>query len=429
MKYKLLPHQERVIEYANKFEYFIMNVAPGGGKSLITLHLADQMKMKLLVVLPTYLIENWKTEIAKFFDNKIVTVIRKEGQIYDLFDTDICLATYEKAEHFEKLFEWADFVAFEEGHYLKNMAAKRTQACHKLLYENSNKRMAILTGTPIKNRVRDFYSLLALCNYQPMYKKSHFLENYPEDISFAEKFSYRSESRISVFNATKGYMVEVPLIKYTGLRNVDELKIWMRPHYVKVVDTEFMKTEGYAFRDFHCGEPDDAELWEEFDISQDEINSVNPKVKVKAAMATSTFTVKYAMDLVESGIQKVVIYTDHVEPCEFIATKLKVPAITGKIKPEERVDIANKFAKDPSINYLVATIPSFSTGINQLVVSNNMILNDPCWDPGGLLQTIKRIDRIGQTKQCVIHRIMGTPQSEKIYEALFDKMETIKEAL
>ena len=423
-KYDLLPHQVRCVEYGLKNPYFICAVSPGLGKSLISLDLADRLKAKMLVVCPSYLILNWKREIQKFFgDTKQVSVVKNAKDVYPLWDTDICLASYEFANSYDLLFEWADLVVFEEGHYLKNIKAKRTEACHRLLYQYSNKRMIILTGTPIKNRVQEFYSLIALCNYNPRIKDPPFLKEFPEEISFAERYSFKSESRISIFSAKAKRMIEVPLIKFTGIQNIEELKGWLKGIYIRVRDTEFMKTDGFRYKDFICGKDGDEELYKSFLEFMEENQGIAPKLKVKSAMEKVPYTIKYVKDLLEE-VNQVVIYSDHVEPCQKIAEAFGVVGITGSMSVDQRMKIADQFFRK-EIRVIVATIGSFSTGINNLVVANNMVFNDPSWVVGDMEQAIKRIDRIGQTKKCIIHRVMGTVQDEKIYEALEEKRKVI----
>ena len=403
-------------------------MAPGSGKSFVSLEIADRLKLKMLVLCPSYLILNWKREIQKFFgDTKQVSVVRSHRDVYSLWDTDICLASYEFSNHYDKLFEWAEIVVFEEGHYLKNIKAKRTEACHRLLYQYSNKRMIILTGTPIKNRVQEFYSLITLCYYNPRLKDPEFLKQFPEDISFAERYSFKSESRISIFSAARKRMIEVPLIKFTGIQRIDELKEWLKGIYIRVKDTEFMKTEGFVYKDFICGETGDEELYESFLSFVEDNEGIAPKLKVESALKKVPYTIKYVKDLLEE-VDQVVVYSDHVEPCEKIAEAFGIPAITGAMSVDRRMEIADQFFRG-EIKVIAATIGSFSTGINNLVVANNMVLNDVCWTPGDLQQTIKRIDRIGQTKQCFVHRIMGTPQDEKIYQALEEKRLTIEKII
>ncbi len=356
-----------------------------------------------------------------------MTVVKNAKDVYPLWDTDICLASYEFANSYDPLFEWSDLVVFEEGHYLKNPKAKRTEACHRLLYQYSNKRMIILTGTPIKNRVQEFYSLIALCNYNPRIKDPPFLKEFPEDISFAERYSFKSESRISIFSAKAKRMVEVPLIKFTGIQNVEELKGWLKGIYIRVKDTEVMQTEGFIYKDFICGEKGDEELYKSFLEFAEENQGIAPKLKVQSAIQKIPYTIKYVKDLLEE-VDQVVIYSDHVEPCQKIAEAFGVVGITGSMSVDQRMRIADQFFRK-EIRVIVATIGSFSTGINNLVVANNMVFNDPSWVVGDMEQAIKRIDRIGQKKKCIIHRVMGTPQDEKIYEALEDKRKVINKVI
>src|SRR3990167_4999511 len=112
------------------------------------------------------------------------------------------------------------------------MDAKRTQYIHKNIFENSIDRLIITTGTPIKNRVAEFYSLLALCYYDPRIAKPEFLDRFPDSITFADHFSYRHEYTLEINNRF------IPVVKWTGLRNVKELKSYLEGHYIRIKSEE-----------------------------------------------------------------------------------------------------------------------------------------------------------------------------------------------
>lgn len=367
-----------------------------------------------LVVCPSYLILNWEDECKKWFPNKMLTVIRNKKEIYKLWDTDICIVSYENVKYADELFEWAKFVVFDEGQYMKNMAAQRTQHCHQKIYENSIKSMVILTGTPIKNRVEEYYSLIALCNYNPKIKKSEFLERFPDQVTFADHFSHRIEYTMEIRNRF------IPVLKWEGLKNKEELKGWLKGIYFRAE-----AAKGNLIRkDIYVEPANFPDLAEELMRLELGDESIAGKAKQLAAIAMVESTIKYAKEIIEE-VGQLVIYSDHVLPAKMIAEAFGVPAVTGELSPEERAEVGKQFQLG-KIPVLSATIKGFSTGVT-LTAANNMIVNDPPFSPGDLAQAEKRIDRLGQTKRCVIHRMIGSPQHKKIYEILQTKMEIIRE--
>ncbi len=401
------------IDYLLKNPYSICALSMGLGKSRLSLEVAAK-KGQTLVVCPSYLILNWQDECKKWFPNKILTVIKNKKDIYPVWDTDICIVSYENVKHADVLFEWAKFVIFDEGQYMKNMAAQRTQHCHQKIYENSIKSMVILTGTPIKNRVEEYYSLIALCNYNPKIKDSEFLKKFPDQVTFADHFSHRIEFTMEV----RGRFI--PVLKWEGLKNKEELRGWLKGIYFRAEAAKGNTVRKDIYAD-PMNFPDLAEELMRLEIGDE---SIAGKAKLLAAMAMTDSTIKYAKEILDE-VGQLVIYSDHIEPTKKIAAALGVPAITGELGPEQRAELGKEFQAG-KLKVLAATIKSFSTGVT-LTAANNMIINDPPFSPGDLAQAEKRIDRLGQTKRCVVHRMIGSPQHKRIYEILQSKMEVIRE--
>lgn len=422
----LRPHQPRVVDYAIKHPYFICSVGVGGGKTPITLYLQGKLGSRMLVLCPAYLIPNWVDKIKQFCPPDIrVSVMDHKNKVYDLWDTDICLASYEWTESYEPLYKWTDFVVYEEGHYLKNMDAARTLNSHRRLFEYCPDRMMILTGTPIKSKVHEFYSLITMCNYNPRFQDPKFLQKFPNMVTFADHFSFRKEFKTFVFSKKKKKMVEQTVVKWEGLRNVDELKAWLKGIYIRVNRDEYMKTEKPIINHVSVDYKNEPDLLAEFERFT-EYGSCNITAKMESAIAKVPFTIKYIEDILEK-VDNVVVFTDFREPCKMIADHFEVPAITGEMDGTKRYELSVKFQNKES-RIIVATIGSFSTGID-LFAAKDVVFNDICWIPGDLEQAIARVDRDGQTERCMVHLISGSYQDKKILQNIEKALEVINSVI
>ena len=382
------------------------------------LELAHQRGGRLLVVCPSYLILNWKKEVNKFYPGKSVTTFKTSKDVYKVWDTDIVIISYDMLKVADCLFEWANIVVADEANYLKNVKAKRTDSFHRMIYENSTEYLLLLTGTPIKNRVEEYYSLLALMNYRPG-GSGDFLEKFPDSITFADTFSYRQE--YTMYNGWK----EITVLKWSGIQRVDLLKSYLKGKYIRFEAKDVLDLKEPIFKEAHISEADDLELMNVFKNYEDEESGVSPEYKKKAAIDKVAFTIRYVEGLFEDGVEEIVIFSDHVEPCERIASHFKVKPIHGKVTKDERHKISEDF-QSGKIKVISATIGSFSTGVT-LTKSSHLVFNDFSWVPGDIDQAIRRILRIGQDKQCYVHSMFGSPQDYYIWEALLDKRKTIKE--
>lgn len=415
--------QELAFSYADNHPYSIIAKDPRLGKSRVAIELREKLKNNCLIVCPSYLVPNWRKEIIKWAGPKLITMFEKGSEIYDVFDSDYAIISFDLAQKAEWLFDWCDMLIIDEGHHLKSMSAKRTQFIHKNVFENSIKRVHVLTGTPLKNRVKEFYSLLALMNYDPRIADSEFLTAYPTEIDFADHFSNREEFTMEIKNRY------VPIVKWSGLRNVEELRKWLKGKYIRIKadkkdlpDLQTISTLVSSAYDPH--------LWKAFESyfnggQDDERSSVNPQYKAEAALKKVPFTIKYLEDLLEK-VDCVLVYSDHVASAEVIAAHFGVRALTGKVPKKLRSKLADDFQAGHG-RILPATIGALKEG-KDLFRSNDVVFNDQCWVPGDMVQAINRIRIMGDKTPKTVHKIFGSPQDEKISVALEEKMAVIDAA-
>ncbi len=408
----LFDYQEETVEFALKNPYSIIALSMGLGKTATALAVKDRLiNQRCLVICPSYLATTWKKEVGKFLKGQIVTCFRGSKEVFYPADTDFVIISYDLAIKNPILFEWATMVILDEGTAIKNMKAKRTEAIHKHIFENSIPRVHILTGTPIKNRIEEFYSLIALCNYNPNIADSPFLSKFTNSVDFADKFSHRRE-----YTVNRGYK-SFTVVQWEGVRNEDELKQWLKGIYI----SKRTNMPAVNYKTIFADSYDDEELRDAFDNYESGVSKVSPQVKAAAALRKTPMTIKYVDDLVDRGEIEgpVVIFTDHVESCKAMAAHWKVKPITGEMSPEERGQMALQFQAG-KLDKAVATFGSFSEGVT-LTRSNFMVLNDYCWVSGTIAQAIARINRLTQTRPCFVHMIFGSEQDEYIYGKVMEK--------
>lgn len=418
----LYEYQQQTVNYGIKNFYCILALEVGLGKTICALTIGVQTESKMLIICPAYLRFTWLNEIKKWFPHLKAEIYSTKKHIKRPIDLDVVIVSYGIIEHCECLFEWADLVIADEAHNLKSMQAKRTEAFHRLVYENNIKRLLLLTGTPILNRVYEFYSLIALCNYNPKCQGSNFLKRFKSYVVFADHFSHRREFQMMVKNR------RIKVVNWDGFKNVEELKTILNGIYIKFKAKDVLQDlPDKIYKDVLINNSEDKELLEAFELmqSQDGMDRVQPTIKALNALSKVPFTIEYVKDLLEGGV-KVLVYSDHREAAKALAIGLGVKAITGAMPTTERQALADSFQNGPS-NVLVATIGSFSTGIT-LTAANQMVINDVSWSPGCMSQMEGRIHRVGQPHPCIYHYIFGSFTDKYIWQKLSDKKEIIEKA-
>lgn len=426
----LREHQVKAVAYADENPYCILALDPRLGKSRCGIEIQQKYKMKCLVICPSYLVDNWAIEIRKWVDNPKIKAIHAGKDIKPV-DADYIIISYTLAQKAEEYFEWADMVILDEAPAIKSMSTKRSQFIHRVIYENSIKRVILMTGTPIKNRVQEFYSLLALTFYNPNVADGRFLDLYPDEITFADQFSFSESYEIEINNKF------VTINKWSGIRNTKELKEWLVGRYIRIRDTDVLDMPEVSTKDvliseiadpklldaFYKGFADESEKWEM--TRKERTGSVMPEHKAAAALKKVKFTIDYAKDLLEQ-VDCVLIYSDHIDAATVIANEFDVQPITGLVPAVKRGKMADKFQAGEG-RVLVATIGSLKEG-KDLYRANHLIFNDLCWVPGDLKQVVNRIRVVGKKTKCTIHRIFGSPQDEYIGNTLDEKIDTIEKA-
>lgn len=422
--------QKLAYKYALNNPYCILALSPRLGKSGVALSVREKLKSigrpsKCLIICPSYLTPNWRKEIEKWTTEKDITSFTKGKDIKKVSHKGYVIISFDLAMKAEFLFDWCDCLIIDEVHNLKSTESKRSQIIHRCIFEYAVKRVMLLSGTILKNRVREFYSPIAITYYNPKLDKPKFLEEFPDEISFADEFSHRMEFQIK--GTTKyGRYFRSTVVKYTGLKNLIKLKKYLKGRYIKL-EADDNDLPPISEVKIQVSDIDNKDLLQAFDeFYADEGNhSVKSDIKVQAAMAKVPFTIKYVEDLL-TKVDCVLIYSDHVEPITAIAAHFKVKPITGKVTGKKRGEMAGAFQKGEG-TVLCATIGALKEG-QDLFRSRDIVLNDYPWVPGDLKQVINRVRKLGEKEPRFVHYVLGSPQDSKILALIKQKERDISAA-
>lgn len=134
----------------------------GLGKSVMSLAYAalHQEEWPVLVVCPANVKYNWVNEIEKWIPNATVSAVKSgKGPIQN---TDFVVINYDlmhrKVSGLEKM--EPNLVIIDEAHYISNSDAKRTKATLRI--STISRKVLCLSGTPISNRPKEFFTVLNL---------------------------------------------------------------------------------------------------------------------------------------------------------------------------------------------------------------------------------------------------------------------------
>jgi SNF2 family DNA or RNA helicase len=143
----------------------------GLGKTLQAIMCTEVLRKQFnintaLIICPTSLKYQWKTEIEKFTGNTNVCVVEgnilARKKIYNNNTSDYLIVSYQMAANdFIYLNDMhADVLILDEAQRIKNWKTKTSAAIKRIKTTYA----LVLTGTPVENKIEDLYSLMQIVN-------------------------------------------------------------------------------------------------------------------------------------------------------------------------------------------------------------------------------------------------------------------------
>lgn len=380
-----------------------------------------------MIITPSSLALNWKSEIEKFTPMIQAMVINgnskeREEKISNIEKYDIVITSYELLKRDVELYLNLDyefkFMIADEAQYIKNNNTQNARAIKKL---KSQTKYA-LTGTPIENSLNELWSIFdfIMPGYLFTYKK--FKQNYEIPII--------KEEDKNAFEKLK--MIVQPFI----LRRTKEDVLKELPNKTITVLNNEMTEEQNKIYSLYLAKSRE-ELRDEIEIKGFE----NSRMKILALLTRlrqicchpSLFISNYkdesgklvqCIELIKNGINsghKILLFSGYTSMFEIIEEKMqkeniKYLKLTGSTKVSERQKLIEKFNKEEETKLFLISLKAGGTGIN--LTSADMVIHyDPWWNLAVENQATDRTHRIGQTKKVQVYKLITQNSiEEKIYE-------------
>jgi len=401
---KLYPFQETCVDFHLRTPYSINACEMGLGKSVMAMRTAKAAGVSRLAVFgPKYLERVWEMEAeaekipVTYFPYSILTKFKPK----DLAGFPMRVA--------------------EEAAYLKNPEAIRTEAFVALLRACLPERLLLLTGTPIKNRVPDIWTLIGMTSLDPNEKTRREMPvQFKRWRGFCRHFCRTELVQMRARTFEKFYDLKPD--------KVEEFRQLLNGRMIRFLAKDVLHDlpdliEKYVLSDLKPV-PD---LLEEFEAYQ-KGRLVDPKAKSLSALLKTEATVERVKAILDSGYGPVLVFSDHVEPVRRIAAEFKTAVyVTGQTPAYARADAVERF-QNGRVEVLSATIGAMATGVT-LTKARHVVFNDLSWVPSDNEQALKRIHRIGQKETCMAHYMVASKTDEYIAKTLRQKAAAIAEAL
>jgi SWI/SNF-related matrix-associated actin-dependent regulator 1 of chromatin subfamily A len=283
-----------------------------------------------------------------------------------------------------------DLIVLDECHYIKNEAAKRTKVIKKAFKDVPRK--ILISGTPIKSRPMEFFSIL------------NFLR--PEEFNSSHEFGKKYGAG---YQDTFGW-------KYDGASNLEELFGVVQPYFLRRLKSDVLELPPKTFVNIPIEltnkQMKDYEVVEEGVVDQltGDDNSGEKKTALEVILELKRFVsqikvkecVPIIKDIIEQG-EKIVVFSEFQDTAEAIhkAFAGQSVLIHGGVNTEKRDEAVQTF-QDPDSDIMVfsGTIGAAGVGLT-LTRSSTLLFIGSAWTPADMVQAEDRVHRASTTSSKV----------------------------
>lgn len=407
----------------------------GLGKTLqtIALILSETKNKKFLIVAPSSLLFNWKSEFERFAPEVKVLIVegdrkKREELISEIENNDVIITSYpliRRDIEFYKNYEF-DMCILDEAQHIKNPESLNARSVKKI---NSRVRFA-LTGTPMENNLSELWSIFDFVLPGLLYSKNEFLDKY-----------------------------EKPILKYNDKNTLEHLKKTIAPFILRrkksdvlnelpeKIETklicEMTKKQNELYKAYLLKAREDVErLIKNGEFESNKIQVLKLLTRLRQICChPSIFLEDYKGDsgkfnqleelleeLIE-GNHKVLIFSQFTSLLDLTKKileekKIKYSYLDGSTDVSKRKVIVDEFNNGKTDIFLLS-LKAGGTGLN-LTTADTVIHLDPWWNPAVEEQASDRAHRIGQKKVVQVFKMITKDSiEEKIYDLQNKKKELI----
>ena len=393
------------------------------------------IKGNVLVVAPTSLLSNWQKEIEKFTPTLTSFIYHGINRKLPDDNPDIILTSYGIVRQDFEIINRLDIFlcVIDEAQNIKNPSSKQTQAIKSL----DVKHKMALSGTPIENRLSEYWSIFDFINKGYLYSLRIFNEIFikPIENSHDEEVLSKFKKITSPFilrrhKTDKNIINDLPdkIVNdiYCNL-TVEQAAMYEETLNVLIRDVE--DSEGIGRKGLIlklitslkqiCNHP--AQYSKSDKMSVDESGKMQVLINI--------------LETILENDEKVIIFTQYVQMGEILDKLIgkhfnrEVLFFHGQLSRKKRDEMVDKFQNNENYSIMVLSLKAGGTGLN-LTAASNVIHYDLWWNPAVENQATDRAYRIGQEKNVMVYRFITTGTfEERINQVLSEKVELAELAI
>ncbi|MCP5492564.1 MAG: DEAD/DEAH box helicase [Chlamydiales bacterium] len=345
-----------------------------------------------LIVMPTSLLGQWKSEFSTFLPNASICIHSGSNRdVQNLQKAQFVLTTYGTLLKDSDALRNIEFelIVLDEAHIIKNPRSQTFSAAQSL---QAKARIA-LTGTPIQNSTEELQTLLTFCIGTPAQRSEPFILRRTKDdagVDLPDKIE--QDIFIDLEPAEQAYY--------------DEFETAMRQGLVEKNGSTMEILEGILRLRQLCCHPDlvpdgrSCSHWSKFDHFMSDVE-----------------------ELVADG-RKILIYSQFTSVLDKIEKRLSAAYLRLDGQTKNRADLVERYQTDPQIPIFLISLKAGGVGLN-LTAADYVLLYDPWWNNAIESQAIDRAHRLGRKGRVIARRYY----TNNTIESKIEQLKSIKDKL
>ncbi len=400
----------------------------GLGKTLelIAVLLERSVKGPSLVVAPSSLCFNWEKEVRRFAPTLNVKVLHgltaTKDEVTSAQAGDVIVTSYGMIVSREDIFasrEW-NCLVLDEAQAIKNDLTKRFRSVKAL---KGDVRI-VATGTPVENRIGDFWSLFDFLNPGMLLSKEKFAERYTRE-GMATTELKTLVSPLILRRLKNDVLKELPPKTEINLS-------------VELGDDERAQYEACRLHALEMIEKmsDEQHAGKKGMVVLAELTKLR-RFCCHPSLVQPMFQISAKLEMLENLLMelknnnhKALIFSQYVDYLAIVQKMIQKNGwdyqyLDGATTQKGRRDSVNDFQSGKSDFFLIS-LKAGGFGLT-LTAASYVILLDPWWNPAVENQAADRVHRIGQTKPVTVYRLVAKDTVEERVLALHDEKLKIAE--
>lgn len=427
LKTELLPYQLDGIAFAVKAGRAILADDMGLGKTIQGVGVAEMLAReahisRVLIVCPTSLKSQWRSEIHRFSDRDCQLVVGSAAERTKQYDNGsfFTICNYEQVLRDIQAIEqvkW-DLIILDEGQRIKNWEAKTSRVIKGL----KSRFALVLSGTPLENRLDDLFSVAQFIDENRLGPAFRFFHSHRIVDENGRVLGYKNLAQlretlkpILLRRTRESVMSQLPP------RHTEIVRIAPTAEQLEIHDSNMQIVSQIVAKKY---------------ISEIDLLRLQKALLLCRMAANGTFLVNKELpgyssklerldallgELGQEPQRKTILFSEWTTMLDLIEPlldkhRMQYVRLDGSVPQKNRQALVHAFQTNPSCKFFITTNAG-STGLN-LQAADTVINVDLPWNPAVLEQRIARAHRMGQkrpvqvfvlvTEQTLEEKLLGT---------------------